>query len=157
MNRLGQISGVALVGALAVTVALLPLVAHLHLEVQIEALLARNSAARTQALYSAEAGLALALEELGRGIDADRLYAGPDGVAGTEDDGGFPFAAGPPAGFPDDSWSVAVAIRPAVAGHAELIAQATGPRANARRVRALVALPAAPGEPPRLAGWQEIT
>lgn len=155
MNRRGQNSGVALVGALAVTVALLPLVAQVHLAVQTEALLARNSAARAQALYSAEAGLALALDELGRGIDPDRLYSGPNGIAGTDDDGMFPFTSGPPAGFPDAGWSTTVAIRPAGEGHAELTALATGPHRNFRRVRVLVALPSAPGQPPRLSGWQE--
>lgn len=157
MTRLRRRDGAALVGVLAVTAALLPLVAYLHAGIRIEMQLARGAVARLQAPYSAEAGLALALEALRDGIAAESLFAGPDGVAGSADDGTFPFPAGSPAGFPDGRFALEVTIGPAGANRVEIGVVARGSPETVRAVRALVDLPPAAGGPPRLLGWRDAT
>ena len=153
--RRGQ-SGIALIGALAITGALMPLVARLHYEVAVETVLSRRSAARAQALYSAEAGVALALDALSRGLDPSVLQHGPDGVAGTADDGRFPFAPGEPGGFPNSDYEIEVAVVAASASQVELIASATGPRDAARAVRATIEFAPASGGPARRIAWTEL-
>lgn len=156
MTRLRRRDGAALVGVLAVTAVLLPLVAHLHAGIRIEMLLARSAAARLQAPYSAEAGLALALEALRHGIATEALFAGPDGVAASADDGTFPFPVGSPTGFPDARFALEVTIGPAGANRVEIGVVARGPLETGRALRALVELPAAAGSPPRLLGWRDV-
>lgn len=155
MTRLRRRDGAALIGVLAVTAVLLPLVAHLHAVVRIEMLLARGAAARLQAPYSAEAGLALALEALRHGIAAEALFAGPDGIPDSDDDGTFPLPGGTSAGFPDPRFALELTIAPAGANRVEIGVVARGPLETVRALRALVELPSAAGTPPKLLGWRE--
>jgi len=148
--------GVALVSALALIALMLPLASQVQLQAKLEALIAGNSRHQSQAFYSAESGVALALETLASGIDAAALDAGPDGVDGTGDDGRFPFPPGHANEFPTGDYEFEVGVRHLGDGQIELVSRAVGPRNIARTVRAVVELPTALGAPPEVLGWQEI-
>lgn len=145
MNASRSDRGIALIGALTAIAVLLPVVSRLHASMVTEAIVARRSSVHLQALYSAEAGLALAKAQLASGANADDLLLGADGEAGTEDDGMIAFAGGGPLHYPNPDYSVEVRIVPGPAEHLGMVARATGPGGIAREVRAIVRLPTAGG------------
>lgn len=145
MNASRGERGIALIGALTAIAVLLPVVSRLHASMVTEAIVARRSSVHLQALYSAEAGLALARAQLASGVNADDLLLGADGEEGTEDDGMVPFAGGGPLHYPSADYSVEVRVAPGPAGYLRLVARATGPGGIAREVRAIVRLPIAGG------------
>lgn len=145
MNALRSHRGIALVGALTAIAVVLPLVSQLHASLVTEAIVARRSSVHLQALYSAEAGLALARSRLASSVNADDLLLGADGEAGTEDDGRIPFPGGGPLYFPSADYSIEVRLSPGPTGHLGVVARATGPGGITRVVRAIVQLPTSGG------------
>src|SRR5262245_46040506 len=92
--------GMALIATLAIGMILLPLGAFVLWQCRTDLAIQHNQRAEIEAFYVAEAGLEHALAEIRPAASFAPLLRGPDRVAGTNDDGGFPFAEGHPADFP---------------------------------------------------------
>ena len=92
--------GTALPAVLALIMILLPVGAFVVLQCRTDLLIQHNLRAEIEAFYVAEAGLEHALSEISPGTSFDAVLAGPDRVAGTADDGIFPFTEGAPSAFP---------------------------------------------------------
>jgi len=86
--------GSALPAALAIVVVAAIASATLATLARTEILLARNRAAAAAALAAADGCAAAVVSEIPAGWGFDALVLGPDGVAGTADDGGRPAPAG---------------------------------------------------------------
>jgi hypothetical protein len=99
MSGTGMQRGTALVAALAVVMVLLPVGAFVVLQCRTDLAIQHNLRAEIEAFYVAEAGLEHALAEIDPGTSFDSILLGPDHVAGTADDGLFPFVEGVPGGL----------------------------------------------------------
>jgi hypothetical protein len=121
---------VAVAGAVSAAVATLA---------RTEVVLARNREAAAHALAAADGCLAAVAADLPTGWEFDGPMAGPDGVAGTADDGVRPAPAGCDA-------RLSPAPGPALPARALLAVDATASSGH-RTVEAVVARAAAPGVP----------
>ncbi len=92
--------GTALPAVLALIMILLPIGAFVVLQCRTDWLIQHNLRAEVEAFYVAEAGLEHALAEISPETSFDAVLAGPDRIAGTNDDGSFPFSEGEPSAFP---------------------------------------------------------
>ena len=92
--------GIALITVLLLLLIVTPLAAMAFLQARTDWLLERNLLAEQQAFHVAEAGLEHALAVIRPGTPLGSLWTGRDGIAGTADDGVFPFEDGVPAPFP---------------------------------------------------------
>ncbi len=92
--------GVALITVLLLLLIVTPLAAMAFLQARTDWLLERNLLAEQEAFYVAEAGLEHAVGSIPPGALLASLWTGRDGIAGTADDGAFPFEGGLPAPFP---------------------------------------------------------
>lgn len=120
--------GVALVAVLAVVMILLPVGAFVTLQCRTDLLIQHNLRAEIEAFYVAEAGLEHALAEIPPATSFDTVLAGPDRIAGTSDDGIFPFAEGAPSEFPSAPFRYDVRV--AQASSDVLTVQSTGTGVN---------------------------
>ncbi len=92
--------GTALIATLSVALILLPLGAFVVLQCRTDLLIQHNLRAELETFYVAEAGLEHALAEIGPGFTFEPFLDGPDHIAGTADDGVFPFSEGAVSDFP---------------------------------------------------------
>lgn len=140
--------GHALLTALIATALLLPLGAFAVLQARLDFLVQHYGRAASEALAVAESGLEHALADLARDPRFERLLAGPDGRAGTPDDGEYPFVQAPPAFFPAAPFRYDVRVAPQAADRVEIVARGYGQLGSVRGVAAAVrraALPYLPG------------
>jgi hypothetical protein len=131
--------GTALMATLIIIMILLPLGVYVVLQCRTDLMIERNFRAEIEAFYTAEAGLEHAIAEIGPGQSFDDLLTGPDHIAGTADDGSFPFREGPPGAFP--SAPLRYQVRVTAAGHNLLSVESrgTGRYGATKVVAALVA------------------
>jgi hypothetical protein len=164
MTALRNQRGAALVAALSLAMILLPLGALVVFQCRTDLLIEHNVRSEIEAFYVADAGLEHALAEIGPGLSFDPILVGPDGVAGTADDGIFPFDEGTPADFPPP---LRYDVRASRSGQLlQLTSQATGAGGASKIVAALVARAPTPfspaalytlGDPARLTLGPEFT
>ncbi|MEO8601830.1 MAG: hypothetical protein ABI629_04570 [bacterium] len=143
-RRLCAQRGQALISVLLTTSALLPLGAFAVMQARLDALIAQRTRVAAETLAVAESGLEHALAELQRDARFERLLRGPDGRAGSADDGEFPFTTPPPAVFPAAPYRYDVRAAGLDAEHVELTARGFGPLGSVRAVAAVVQRAAVP-------------
>jgi hypothetical protein len=131
--------GTALIAALSIIMILLPLGAYVVLQCRTDLLIERNFRAEVEAFYAAEAGLEHAIAEIDPGQSFDAVLAGPDRIAGTADDGAFPFRHGPPSDFASPQLSYDVRATPVAGNMLSLVSRGTGRYGATKVVTALVA------------------
>lgn len=143
-----QERGHALLGALIATALLLPLGGFAVMQARLDFLVQHHTRAAAEALAIAEAGLEHALADLVRDPRFERLTLGPDGQAGTGDDGAYPFVLAPPAWFPAAPARYEVRVATLAADRVEIVSRGYGALGSARGVAAAVlrgAVPYLPG------------
>lgn len=86
-RRLGE-RGSAIISVLGWLLLLLPLAVWVSTAALVDVLQAQNARRAASAFYVAEAGLDRALAWVASQPSAEHAYRGPDGRAGSEDDGG---------------------------------------------------------------------
>jgi hypothetical protein len=130
--------GTALMATLILIMILLPLGAYVVQQCRTDLMIERNFRAEIEAFYTAEAGLEHALAEIDPGQSFDDVLAGPDRIAGTADDGTFPFREGPPAAFPSPPLGYDVRVTLAGANVLSIASRGIGRYAATKVVAALV-------------------
>jgi len=143
----GRQRGSALTATLAATAVLLPLAAFAVLLTRLDFYVHDNTRAQTEVFYVAEAGLEHALADIARGESLEQLLAGPDGNAGSADDGIFPFREGRPGPFPHAPLGYEVQVERANSQLLRLVSVGSGARHARATVEALVAADSAPYVP----------
>jgi hypothetical protein len=138
MTALRNQHGTALVAALSIAMILLPLGALVALQCRTDLTIQRNLRSDVETFYVAEAGLAHALADIPPGQSFDRLLAGPDHIAGTTDDGVFPFANGQPSAFPYAPYRYDVQVMAASPTLLRLVSTASGLNGSTKVVETLV-------------------
>ncbi len=141
-------AGHALLSALIATALLLPLGAFAVLQARLDFLVQHHTRAASEALAIAEAGLEQALADFARDPRFERLTRGPDGQAGTGDDGVYPFASEPPAFFPAAPRRYEVRVAALAADRVEIVSRGYGVLGSVRGVAAAVlraTVPVLPG------------
>jgi hypothetical protein len=123
--------GAALAAVLLAITLLLPLGALAVLQARVGLLTQQSLRGDAEALHAAEAGLACALARLDPAADFDTLLRGPDGTAGTGDDGLFPapLDCSAPLGAP---LAFDVRLGAGAAGALKLVATGRGTRGATR-------------------------
>jgi len=145
---MGNARGTALLSVVLILTLLLPLAAHSVLQSHLDLLMARNLRDHTDALYVAEAGLDLTLAAIGASASLPGLLRGPDGIAGSADDGA-PVSS--PARLTLDAERRAVVrIVPFTADMIEIVSTAQVRNAASRTVSAIVRADAVPFTPAAL-------
>jgi len=140
--------GTALVAVLIIMMIVLPIGGFVVLQCRTDFLVHHNLRAEAEAFYVAEAGLQHALAEIAPGDSFADILAGPDHVAGSADDGVFPFQEGAPNDFPAPPLRYDVRVTSSGPGMVELVSTGAGRNGATKAVDALVArspLPATPG------------
>jgi hypothetical protein len=139
MNRAMSDRGTALMATLIIIMIVLPLGTYVALQCRTDLMIERNFRAEIEAFYTAEAGVEHAIAEIDPGQSFDDMLTGPDHVAGTADDGSFPFREGSPGAFPSPPFGYQVRVAPAGDNMLSIVSRGTG-RYNATKVvAALVA------------------
>jgi hypothetical protein len=133
MNRAMSDRGTALMATLVIIMIVLPLGAYVALQCRIDLMIERNFRAEVEAFYAAEAGLEHAVAEIDPGQSFDDILTGPDHIAGTADDGSFPFREGSPGAFPSPPLGYQVRVAPASDNMLSIVSRGTG-RGNATKV-----------------------
>ncbi len=136
--RLDQ-RGTALVAALGVAIMLLPVGAFVMLQAHTDIAVERNLRHGLETFYAAEAGLEHAVAEIPPGVSFDALLVGPDQVAGTRDDGRFPFRTMPPPFFPQSPLRYEVDVMRVRADLLRVVSRGSGASDSATTLEALVA------------------
>lgn len=131
--------GTALVATLGLAAILLPLGAFVVMQCRTDLLIQHNLRAELEAFYVAEAGLEHAVAEIAPGTSFDSILVGLDHVAGTVDDGEFPFAGGPPDPFPHAPFRYEVHVARIDSGAVRVSSHGTGVNAAEKVVSAVVA------------------
>lgn len=139
--------GIALLAVLGIVLAILPLAAAVAVETHLDILMQRNVRSGTEAFYTAEAGLAHALAELGPSASLRTLLRGPDGLASTPDDGGFPFRLAAPTAFAAPPAGYEVFAEPGPGSSVRVLSRGHSGHAAVRDVEILVAPAADPFTP----------
>ncbi len=150
MRELERQRGSALMATLAATAVLLPLAAFVVMLTRLDFYVHDNTRAQTEAFYVAEAGLEHALTDLSRAESASSLLAGPDGMAGSADDGVFAFREGAPGFFPHEPLRYEVRVATGSGGLVRLTSTGTGSRNAHATVEVLLARDASPYAPATL-------
>ncbi|MDX2166980.1 MAG: hypothetical protein SF182_07955, partial [Deltaproteobacteria bacterium] len=144
---------------------LLPLGAFAVMQARLDALIAQRTRLAAVTLAVAESGLEHALADLTADPRFVRLTLGPDGRAGTADDGEYPFALAP-GSWPAAPYRYEVRVVTGSADRAEIVSRGFGPFGALRGVAASVQRGSTPqlaaalaAEAPRLAvrlddGWR---
>ncbi|MFI5398846.1 MAG: pilus assembly PilX N-terminal domain-containing protein [Candidatus Binatia bacterium] len=130
--------GTALVVTLGIIMVLLPLGAYLVLQCRTDLMIQRNFRNEVEAFYVAEAGLEHAVAEIRPDQSFDEVLAGPDGVAGTADDGLFPFSEGATRDFPYSPFHYDVQVTRTATNSLSILSRATGKDGATKVVGALV-------------------
>ena len=131
-------SGNALLVTMMAAACLAPLGAFAAMQARLDFLVQHHTRAALETFVVAESGLEHALADLAFDPRFDRLLLGPDGRAGTADDGTYPFGHPPPAWFPAAPFRYAVRVTAKGPDALELTASAVGPWNAARTVAATV-------------------
>jgi len=131
--------GTALLTTLGLLLLLLPLGAYVALQCRTDLLIQRNLRDELEAFYVAEAGLEHAVADIAPGRSLNGLLLGPDGVAGNEDDGLFPFAEGAPLPFPSSPFQYEVRVSLVGADAVSLVSRGSGRNGATKVVGATVA------------------
>jgi hypothetical protein len=113
---------------------------------------ARNLRADLHAFYVADAGLNHALSIVSRSPSAAAVVAGPDGVAGTADDGGILDAPAAQVPFPAAPYGYTVDAQPLANGGVRIRSLGVGWDGATKQLEAVVFWPA--GE--AVAWWREV-
>jgi hypothetical protein len=150
MTALRNQRGTALVAALSIAMILLPLGALVALQSRTDLSIQRNLRSDIETFYVAEAGLAHALAEIPPGRSFEQILAGPDHVAGTSDDGTFPFIGGPPAAFPAPPFRYDVQVTAIGSNLLGLISTGSGVNGGTKVVETLIAQAPLPYTPSAL-------
>lgn len=130
--------GAALLAVLGLMLILLPLGAYVVLQCRTDLLIQRGFRDEIEAFYVAEAGLEHAVAEIRPDQSFAEVLAGPDGLAGTADDGVFPFLEGAPAAFPAAPFRYDVRVSPAAGNSLSVTSQGKGKNGATKVVSALV-------------------
>ena len=138
MSRLDQ-HGTALVAALGVAIMLLPVGAFVMLQAHTDMAIERNLRHALETFYAAEAGLEHAVAEIPPGVSFDDLLVGPDQVAGTGDDGRFPFRTAPGPFFPQPPLRYEVEVMRVRPDLLRVVSRGGGVNDSASTLEALVA------------------
>lgn len=148
-------SGHALFAVLVAISLLTPLAAFAYLQAHSELETQRHNRTATELFWAAESGIEQALADLELDPSFDRLTAGPDGLAGTADDGEFPFQHPPPANFPRLSAWYEVRVEDLGGGAVEIISTATADGAVTRTMIATVSRSPTKPQNASFTGWRE--
>lgn len=130
--------GTALVVVLGWSTLLLPLVAWIWLQARMDQILAQNFRRDLDSYYVAEAGLHFALATFQHCSAPDCALAGPDGRAGTADDGGVTSQPGAWIPYGDSSAAFQVQLSPMSATQLRLRARSRGWGASSAELEAIV-------------------
>lgn len=139
--------GTALMAALVIIMILVPLGAFVALQSRLDLAIQYNLRTEVEAFYVAEAGLAHAVSEIEPGRSFDPFLLGPDHIAGTADDGIFPFRGGSPPPFPRAPYHYNVTAVRGRDGMMRIISRAMGEHGAVKVVEALVRRSASPHTP----------
>ena len=131
--------GTALLTTLGLMMLLLPLGAYVLMQCRSDLLIQRNFRDEIEAFYIAEAGLEHAVADIKPGRSMNRLLVGPDGSAGTDDDGFFPFGEGMPQDFPLSPFHYEVRVTPLSADAVSLVSHGIGRNGTTKVIAATVA------------------
>lgn len=148
-------SGHALFALLLVVSVLTPLAAFAFLQAHLELETQRHNRTAAELFWAAESGIEQALADLELDPSFDRLTAGPDGLAGTADDGEFPFQYPPPAAFPHLSAWYEVRVEDPGGGTVELVSTAIDNGQVTRTVIATVSRSPTKPQNGTFLGWRE--
>jgi len=157
MRRAGQTRGSALVGVLTLVLILLPLGAYVVLQCITDLRIGGNLASEVRAFYAAEAALQHAVAEVGPGASFDGALAGPDGIAGTADDGVFPFREGAGNAFTDAGFRYQVQAVRQSSALLQIVSTATAADGAAKTLAALVRRAATPFTPAAVYDAADLT
>lgn len=130
--------GAALIVTLGIILILLPLGAYVVFQCRTDLLIQRSFREGIEAFYVAEAGLEHAVADLRPGLSFDTLLAGPDGLAGSADDGAFPFSEGIPGTFPSPPFRYNVRVSRRAADSVYLVSEGSGKDGATKTVAAMV-------------------
>jgi hypothetical protein len=131
--------GTALLTTLGLMLLLLPLGAYVLLQCRTDLMIERNFRYEIEAFYVAEAGLHHAVADIRPAWSFDGVLAGPDGIAGTADDGLFPFTEGAPLDFPFPPFRYEVHVTPLAEAGVSVISRGSGRNGATKVVGAMVA------------------
>ncbi|MFN8627441.1 MAG: hypothetical protein U0587_15875 [Candidatus Binatia bacterium] len=131
--------GTALLTTLGIMLLLLPLGAYVVMQCRSDLLVQRNFRDEIEAFHIAEAGLDHAVAEIKPGGTLSGLLVGPDGLAGTADDGLFPFSEGTPLDFPVSPFHYDVRVTSLGANAMSLVSQGSGQNGATKVLAATVA------------------
>lgn len=131
-------AGSALITTMIVAAVLLVIGAFAVLQARLDLLVQRHTRAAVETFYVAEAGLEHALADLATDPRFERLLAGEDGIAGTGDDGSYPFRDGPPDFFPRAPFRYDVRVEAIDEGTVEIVSRGLGAGPATRSVTAPV-------------------
>lgn len=142
--------GTALIATLSLTMILLPLGAFVVMQCCTDLMIEHNVRAEVESFYVAEAGLEHALAEIPPDSTFAPLLAGPDHIAGTVDDGVFPFVEGAPGDFPCAPFHYDVRVNAANGGMVSVVSAGSGLHGANKAVSALVSRSPLPFTPAAL-------
>ena len=131
-------AGSALITTMIVSAMLLAIGAFAVMQARLDLLVQHHTRAAVETFYVAEAGLEHALADLSSDPRFDRLLVGADGVAGTDDDGSYPFRNGPPDFFPHAPFRYDVRVETVDENTAEIVSRGIGVGPATRTVSAPV-------------------
>lgn len=150
------VAGHALIMTLCLTAILTPLAVFAVQQAHTALVLQRQACTTLELFYVAEAGLAHALADLDADPSFDRLQLGPDGVAGTDDDGEFPFLHAPPAFFPRGPFRYEVSVEARGRDVLDIVARGFGAGPATQAVAATVIRSPSRPSVAFVAGWREL-
>jgi hypothetical protein len=136
--KLDERRGAALVSVMVLAAVLVPIGAWVALQARIDGALARNLRADLHAFYVADAGMSHALSVVSRAPSAAVALAGPDGLAGTTDDGGILGVPADHVTFPKAPYGYAVGAQAAGTDGIRLQSVGLGWDGATRQLEALV-------------------
>lgn len=149
-GAVGNERGIALLAVVGIVLALLPVAVAVTVEARLDLLVQRNARSANDAFYAAEAGLAHVLAELGPSVDVRDLLRGPDRIAGTADDGSFPFALFTPADFALGAIGYEIALQAGPQGAVRVVSRGRAAHGAVREVEMLLRPAAEPFSPAAL-------
>jgi hypothetical protein len=106
------------------------------MQARLDLLVQHHTRAAVEAFYVAESGLEHALADLSSDPRFERLLVGRDAVAGTADDGSYPFRDGPPEFFPRAPFRYEVLVERVDEDTVEIVARGIGAGPAMRSVSA---------------------
>ena len=143
--------GHALITTMIAAACLLPLGAFAAMQARLDALVQHHTRIALETFTVAESGLEHALADFIADPRFERLLVGPDRLAGTADDGEYPFRRAPLAFFPREPFRYEVRVAARQPDVLEISARGLGPFTATRLVVATVRRTTAPFVPGALA------